>query len=1112
MKLKKLVLHRLPGFEHKGFELTDIHPGLNVIIGPNASGKTSICQAVRRLLWPEKVKHFISAIIHSEWSCNEETFTIGVKDGTLTPCVSQGGKTLLDRLPDEHLVPCFSMTIDELFDSKDSEFAASISKEIAGGYDIEAAQKKFLFPSASRGAVLDWEKAKMRLQEYGQEQQKLRLEGEGLPLLEQKIKEAEESRLKCAILEKVIKLKSIKNKISLREATLGAFPRQIIQSTIKVTDWNTYEKLVEKCKLLNEEVTSLQEETKKIELHIGKWRDVLLPEGELDQRLDLIESIRRNVHEKIEIISKIVKLKSDIAEHRRLLGILSDEDIEKINAEALDRFSEKWEVLDQLNSKIIGIRAQIHLNDAKDKAFVENYGQASELLSELASISRANVNDFWIVTSITLLFSALSLFLLPDWTRVCALTSCIPLGFMWLGIFRNTERKKQIKIRCNELGVSLPKDESFSAIFEQLNRTIIEWGNARQIDSQLQRKKDLESLLELEINQQKVLRDALAKQAIAAGITSLPDSRYVFAKYVKNLHENWMELKKASLDLKRISDALDVEWEEWYAFTSLFEEKRSTHVSELGKILNRIKKRIDDRADLNKRVVELKKRQEKLRICESEIEQLLIKTECLGDPAKLKTLVEQLSDYHEVQGDLKNLKSQFEELSLELGDKNTARIHDDIEPLENEKKNEEERAKTLQFFSESKGNLEARMKQAETAAEGEKLLSEQNQHFEKVRAACRDFAKKELLELLVSEAQKDFQRSCQPPVLERAVDWFQRFTKNKFKLEAPFTHTGSIVYEVVDTSTGERRTLEQLSRGTRMQLLLSVRLAFAFESEGKGFRLPIFLDEVLANTDKERFGAVAEVVGELVNEGRQIFYLTCNPEDAWKWKKSCSSAHCIDLAEIRGQEAVRFDPAIAQVESRFPKPSGQSVARYAEELKLPAIRIDCPVHMVSIHYLVDNVVDLHRLLMCGIETYGNFMSVKSIEKGFPDSAALMERRGYLLERFFDLKTRGRGKAVSRDDLVKGGLSKTFIDRIWELAQQLNCNAKSLIEFLEDKTKKDERKKGLSESSKESVKEYLIQNKNLDTRAILTDEEIRLELLPQTIDEQDRDFVEKLIRP
>jgi uncharacterized protein YhaN len=74
-----------------------------------------------------------------------------------------------------------------------------------------------------------------------------------------------------------------------------------------------------------------------------------------------------------------------------------------------------------------------------------------------------------------------------------------------------------------------------------------------------------------------------------------------------------------------------------------------------------------------------------------------------------------------------------------------------------------------------------------------------------------------------------------------------------------------------------------------MQLLLAVRVAFAQSAEIDA-KLPLVLDEVLSATDPERFAAVADAVLELVKDGRQVFYLTCQPPDAAIWRERAKAA------------------------------------------------------------------------------------------------------------------------------------------------------------------------------------------------------------------------------
>ena len=50
MKLRRLDINGLPGIREP-FALNDVGDGFNVIVGPNGIGKSSLCRAVRSLLW-----------------------------------------------------------------------------------------------------------------------------------------------------------------------------------------------------------------------------------------------------------------------------------------------------------------------------------------------------------------------------------------------------------------------------------------------------------------------------------------------------------------------------------------------------------------------------------------------------------------------------------------------------------------------------------------------------------------------------------------------------------------------------------------------------------------------------------------------------------------------------------------------------------------------------------------------------------------------------------------------------------------------------------------------------------------------------------------------------
>jgi uncharacterized protein YhaN len=108
-------------------------------------------------------------------------------------------------------------------------------------------------------------------------------------------------------------------------------------------------------------------------------------------------------------------------------------------------------------------------------------------------------------------------------------------------------------------------------------------------------------------------------------------------------------------------------------------------------------------------------------------------------------------------------------------------------------------------------------------------------------------------------------------VFRKARDLFTDFTAGSFRLEIDEGVKPS--FRAVETSSGRGVGLDQLSSGTRVQLLMAVRLAFIEEMES-GHQLPLILDEILGNTDDLRASAIIDATIEICRLGRQVIYFT----------------------------------------------------------------------------------------------------------------------------------------------------------------------------------------------------------------------------------------------
>ena len=155
---------------------------------------------------------------------------------------------------------------------------------------------------------------------------------------------------------------------------------------------------------------------------------------------------------------------------------------------------------------------------------------------------------------------------------------------------------------------------------------------------------------------------------------------------------------------------------------------------------------------------------------------------------------------------------------------------------------------------------------------------------------------------LIDGVEEEFEQTQLPRVFERARNHFSEFTHHNYELRLSKEATSPRLF-AVELSSGEGRELDELSDGTRAQLLLAARITFAEEVE-HGQVLPLFLDEALDQSDPARFEAIVRGLGRVAqDQGRQIFYLTADPldvdriEDALA-KENCKITAAIDLGLI----------------------------------------------------------------------------------------------------------------------------------------------------------------------------------------------------------------------
>jgi hypothetical protein len=137
---------------------------------------------------------------------------------------------------------------------------------------------------------------------------------------------------------------------------------------------------------------------------------------------------------------------------------------------------------------------------------------------------------------------------------------------------------------------------------------------------------------------------------------------------------------------------------------------------------------------------------------------------------------------------------------------------------------------------------------------------------------------------------------------------------------------------LVENADGQSLPVDVLSRGTREQLFLSVRLALVATFARRGVNLPMVLDDVLVNFDVGRAQKAAEVLSEFAAAGHQLLFFTCH-EHIWNMLKALD-ADCRRLPVRRGQALPEPEP-VAAVE---PEPLPEPVAAPTKPPRAPAKR------------------------------------------------------------------------------------------------------------------------------------------------------------------------------
>ncbi len=394
------------------------------------------------------------------------------------------------------------------------------------------------------------------------------------------------------------------------------------------------------------------------------------------------------------------------------------------------------------------------------------------------------------------------------------------------------------------------------------------------------------------------------------------------------------------------------------------------------------------------------------------------------------------------------------------------------------------------------GRVEERIDAAKKGHELADALEAMDKAFDELDATREENSKALTANVLTEWVRNESVNRSRPAVFKRANELFVSFTRGTLRLE--LDDRANPPAFVARRGNGPAQSLDQLSDGERIQLLMAVRLAFLEQDETKP--LPLLVDEVLGTSDDERSGVMIDTMIEIARQGRQVIYSTAQHDEVAKWVARLDQEQMdykrFDLAEVRGLAASQAYPlhAAAVEVPAPPAPGGMSYEDYGRRLGVPGINPES-VSADDLHlwHLLDDADVLHDLLSKGISRWGQLRTL--MDHGAPHLLSSIDEanaraRAKVIERACECRQIGRPVQVDRrvlDD--SGAITPTFFERVSDLSVRMNGDAAAIIDALERGDVPRFREDNILR-----LRDYFEEHGHLPTASILTTDEIRLELL------------------
>lgn len=1119
MKLERLEIVTLPGFS-EGFTLDGLSDQVTLITAPNASGKSSLVRALKYLLKnPEGSDPLVS--LAADFRDGDVHWKVERKGSQVT-WQRNGATVPRPGLPLGEELDRYCLSMEDLIkaDQADNALAQELFRSLRGGFDLKS-PRKLLGPRHGNTERREFNEARTRVRVAETESEALHKSEKSLPELNAEIEEARAAQEQVRRIKKAKELLEATRDHSAHRDEFASFPKDMDKLT-----GNEIRRLDELHQRLDKSEAEKREQSESKRHAQSRLEAAGLEEKDLDKAGIDLKAGRAKLRKAGELQRDVERLWEVQAEKTTARDVaaqsLGGPSPPELNFENLSRAEHLAREMLALRTKQQEGKLKIELQaDAPRESEIDKHRDATKALQEwLAGPSPSpstfkTTRSLWILAALLIIVGASLVFTPP----IIALTLLVlPLAVIGWIIWKlrgwadsnSGKSKDDAQLRFEALGFGPPRWDA-DAVHTRLIELL-----QRQYELILQRRSS-ERAEDLRAELRQVEDDLRKKEQDCADLAKTigfdPLTPLTALDRFLGLAQEWDTARK---DLDLCNRTLVARREEVDQATA---DARELLAPWLPRSMDLDASDFDGLnavcEELDKRIAEGVAAKGDRRLAESSIKGIeeAIKQHRKdiakvyegagledGQRQVLSDRLAQLDSWKDVRQSLQHVAHSEERLKNELKDQldliELAQNEDRVGLDELESKYQAIASGHEQLLKEH-GGIEDRIRRAQSEQALEGVIACRVDAESKLEQKRDELLLSNATDLLLDKVEQSFRASHEPEVLQRAGTLFREVTSNQFELE--LAEEGR--FEARDTRRNMLLGLHALSTGTRMQLLLAVRLAWIQTQSEEAKTLPVFLDEALTTSDEQRFALIAKSLLQLsASSGVQVIYLSARDHERRLWKDAIGeNLHTIDLLRQRGQASSK-QISTFEIASREPIPEpGTDVLAYAKVIQVPPIDPRLGHREIHVfHLLRDDLSLLYRVMeqlrFTRLGQLESYLQHKAKGADSEEWHSRLLRRCAAAESWVSEWLRGRGKPIGVLELegsdAFSGVFMTAASAL-VLSQEINGDTQAMLDALREGSLKR-----FHSSKIDKFALWLKENEYLDDQPVLSTDERRQAVLRQ----------------